>query len=66
MNTRARSDNTSGYKGVSFEKRRHKWVAEIWMNGIKRHIGYFPTAEAAGAAYAEAAKRLHGEFMNLG
>ena len=66
MNGVRRSDNTSGYRGVWFDKRRELWVAEIRGDGIRRHLGYFPTAEAAAAAYAEAAARLHGKFANLG
>lgn len=66
MNGVRRSDNTSGYRGVWFEKRRSHWVAEILADGIKRHLGSFPTAEAAAAAYAEAAARIHGKFANLG
>ena len=62
MNTRRRSDNTSGFKGVWFEKRRNHWVADIEANGRKHHLGSFPTAEAAKAARDEAARRLHGEF----
>jgi hypothetical protein len=64
MNGGRRSDNTSGYRGVRFDKRRGIWVAEIYANGIKHHIGYFQTAEAAAAAYAEAAARIHGPFAN--
>jgi hypothetical protein len=62
MNTRKRSDNTSGYKGVWFEKRRSHWVAEIEANGTKHYIGAFPTAEIAKAARDKAARRLHGAF----
>lgn len=61
-NTNIRVDNTSGYKGVWFEKRRKHWVAEILKDGKKHHLGSFPTAESAHAAYTEAAKRLHGAF----
>ena len=62
MNTVSRSDNTSGYRGVWFEKRRSHWVAEICAGGTRHHLGSFPTAEAASAARDRAAKRLHGKF----
>jgi hypothetical protein len=65
MNRPNRSDNTSGYKGVWWEKRRSKWVADIMVDSKRRHLGYFPTAEAAHAAYCEAAARLHKEFARF-
>ena len=62
MNTRIRSDNKSGYKGVWFEKRRSHWIAEIVVDGKKRQIGAYPTPEAAKLARDAAADLLHGEF----
>jgi len=62
MNTRRRSDNTTGYKGVWLDKRRDQWVANIEANGKKHHLGYFPTPEAAKLARDAAADLLHGEF----
>lgn len=66
MNTRLRRDNTSGLKGVWFEKRRRHWVAEVIAEGKKHHLGSFPTAEAAKAARDKAARRLHGKFAYAG
>lgn len=57
--------NTSGYKGVSWDRINNKWVAEIWENKKKTHLGRFLTKEEAYAAYCEAALRLHGEFARL-
>ena len=51
-NTRAlRSDNTSGYRGVSFHKRDNNWQAKIAVNSKDIHIGCFNTAIEAGYAY---------------
>lgn len=61
-NARRRSDNTSGYKGVWWEKRRKHWVAEIRHKGQRHHLGAFVTAEDAYVARIEAANRLHGAF----
>lgn len=66
MNTRKRSDNTTGHKGVWFEKRRNQWIAEVWANGKKHQIGSFPTAEIAKSARDHAARRLHGKFARTG
>jgi hypothetical protein len=61
-NSGAHSDNTSGYKGVSWEKRYKHWEARIRANGKRYHLGYFKNPEDAHAAYIKAANDLHGEF----
>lgn len=55
-------DNTSGYKGVTLDKQRQKWKAQIQVNGKHKNIGYFDDPEDAARAYQTAAKELHGEF----
>lgn len=59
-NIRIRRTNTSGYKGVA--RYKNKWVAYIMLNRKQKHLGYFDTAEAAHAAYVDAAHQLHGKF----
>ena len=59
-------NSSSGYKGVSWHKCTQRWRAHIGIHGRQISLGYYPTAEAAHAAYCEAAKRLHGEFANFG
>jgi hypothetical protein len=54
--------NTSGFKGVSWDKRCGKWLAKITYQHMKVRVGLFDTPEEAHAAYVEAAQRLHGEF----
>lgn len=61
-NQRRNSKNTTGYKGVSFDKARGKYSASIGVNGEQITLGRFPTAEEASLAYEEAARRYHGEF----
>ena len=56
------SSNTSGYKGVTFYKRTARWRAHITVEKTQRHLGYFPTAEAAARAYDAAAFQTWGEF----
>lgn len=68
-NTRKRSDNTSGYKGVHFDDvkwRNKKWRAQISYNKKLIFIGRFETAEQAKQAYQLKAKELFGEFVNYG
>lgn len=54
--------NTSGFKGVSFEKRRGLYQAYIGVSGRQVNLGYFKTAEEAHAAYKIAATKHFGEF----
>jgi hypothetical protein len=63
MNIRKRSDNTSGYKGVS--KNGRGWKATIQLNGKPYYLKTWTTEVEAARAYDEAAKRLHGEFAVL-
>ena len=56
--------NTSGYKGVSWNKRAKKWLAKIKHMNHDIHLGYFDSPEAAHQAYIEAAEKLHGDFAN--
>jgi len=62
---RVRSDNTSGFKGVTFSRQRNRWHARIQVDGKRMHLGFFSTKESAAKAYDEAAKRLFGEFAAL-
>lgn len=65
MNRGTRSNNTSGYKGVSYDVSRNKWQSMIACRGERYHIGRFPTKEEAARAYDEKAKELFGEFAYL-
>lgn len=53
-------------KGVFWNKGKGRFHASIRLDTKLKHLGYFDTAEEAEAAYAKAAKEMHGEFMNLG
>jgi hypothetical protein len=59
-NSGIRVNNTSGFKGVN----RHGdlWRAKINVLGKTHHLGLFPTAEQAAAAYAAASLKFHGDF----
>jgi hypothetical protein len=58
--------NTSGYKGVTWNKQSRKWQAGIKKDGKSKHLGLFEDPKEAHAAYCEAAKELFGEFANKG
>lgn len=61
-NTRKKQNTTSNLKGVSWYKRKQKWVAQIRINGKSKHIGYFQNQQEAHAAYCAAAVEVFGEF----
>jgi Demerecviridae HNH endonuclease len=57
--------NTSGLKGASWYGPNGKWAGKIRVNGRLLHLGYFPTVEAAHAAYVAAAHEHFGEFARV-
>lgn len=65
QNARRRSDNTSGFKGVTRRSGVRPWSARIKRDGICRHLGAFTTPEEAARAYDRAALELFGEFARL-
>lgn len=64
-NAKTPKTNTSGFKGVCWDKDAKKWLAQINIDGRSRKIGKFSTAEAAHAAYVKAATDLYGEFARF-
>jgi hypothetical protein len=52
-------NNTSGYRGVHWNKGHKKWVARIKINGKKKHLGEFNSIDDAHAAYLQAKRELH-------
>lgn len=61
-----RGNNTSGYKGVHWDKKSQKWISRIRIGGGQRlTLGKFSNKEDAAKAYNEAALKYHGEFANL-
>lgn len=61
-NKRRPATNSSGYKGVCWNKSSKKWQAGIKVNGRSFHLGLFATPEDAHEAYLTAAVHHFGEF----
>lgn len=59
QNRKIRTDNTSGYTGVSFHKKCKKWVAYICHDKQQKILGYFDSPEEAHIAYCDEKRRVH-------
>lgn len=65
QNSKLRSNNKSGYKGVHFYKAYKKWDANIYIRGRRLFLGYFDSAEIAALSYNRAAIMYFGEYAKL-
>jgi hypothetical protein len=65
-NSSLSSSNTSGYKGVSYNKTRETWRSYIRVHRQYIHLGTFRNPEEAHEAYMEAARKYFGEFATDG
>ena len=65
MNRAITIRNTSGYKGVSWDKLTKKWHARIERNRRSYHLGFYENILDAAAAYNKAAIELHQQFAIL-
>lgn len=65
-NQRKPSNNTSGFKGVSWNKPNQKWLAQIRIANKNRYLGSFDTPEDAHHAYCQASRELHGNYGHTG
>jgi hypothetical protein len=64
-NQSVNSVNKSGFKGVSWHKKRGMWQARIRANKKRIWLGNYICVKEAHAAYCEASARLHGEFSRV-
>lgn len=62
---RKHKDNTSGYKGVSYNKKTNKYRAQIWVNSKRKSLGYYDCPIEAARAYDRAAREHFGKFAIL-
>jgi hypothetical protein len=65
QNRGRRSDNTSGFKGVSWDDQQQAWSASICVDSVQQRLGRFSSREEAALAYDAAAAQHFGEFARL-
>jgi len=59
------SDSTTGLKGVTLDKSRNKFIAQICLDGRHIFLGRFDDKEQAGDAYRTAAANLFGQYAHF-
>ena len=65
-NKKLQANNTSGVKGVYWDKSRCKWMARLNINGRMVNLGRFANIEDAIKKIMEEREKHHGEFCNHG
>lgn len=65
QNSKCRSDNKSGYKGVTWHHKAKRWQAVIYAPGNRLYLGLFDDPALAHEAYKAKAYELYGEFARF-
>jgi hypothetical protein len=58
------TQNTTGFKGVTYKRTLRKYVAQIQFENKLYYLGVFPSAIDAAKAYNDKAEELHGDFSH--
>jgi hypothetical protein len=66
QNSKTYKSNTSGIKGVSWEKDRNKWKVQIMLRGKNKVIRNLEDLELAELVAIEVRNKYHGEYANHG
>ncbi len=61
-NSQRPKNNTSGFKGVYFDKRNSNWIAQCVVDGNKFHLGSFKDIHDAAIAVTSFREEHHKEF----
>ena len=65
-NSKFRSDNTSGVKGVHWNCVKKKWQVRLHVEKKVKSLGYYDDLELAELVIMEARDKYHKEFANHG
>lgn len=63
-NIRTPKSNTSGYRGVTWDKKAQKWMAQIMVNYKTIFLGYFDDPSKGAEAYKTASQKHFRNFAN--
>lgn len=66
FNSRTPKSNTSGRKGVCYDKLNKKWMAYVGFEGRFINLGRYRTLEEADAAARAGREKFHKDFHNHG
>ena len=64
-NQQLRKSNTSGFKGVTWEKSSQKWVAQLRHKNKCLKLGRYRSKEEAALSYNRKAVEIWGEYASL-
>jgi hypothetical protein len=64
QNSSLHKNNSTGVKGVSFQKKLKKFKATIMLDGISIHLGFFENLDDAKAARIKKANDVFGNFTH--
>ena len=64
MNIRLSTKNTSGTKGVTWNKKSKKWLVRVRAESKEHCFGYFDDKELAKSVAIDATNKIHKEFSS--
>jgi hypothetical protein len=64
-NTKLNKRNTSGFRGVTWDKEKKRWRATLMNNGKNFRLGRFKLKEMAALKCEGKLIEIYGEFVNL-
>lgn len=60
------SNNTSGYRNVTWDKSQNKWIVQLQIEGKNTCLGKFEDVDKAGKFAEEMRKKYYGKYAGKG